>query len=124
MTNKQKSPYGVYLEYLQQGQLAYQYSTAANKAIFFPREICPETGLECLEWRVSKGFGTVYSTSAVHPREGAVYNVALIDCDEGFRLMSRVEQISPEQVKIGMRVQFKTHQPDGDDPYPVFVPVA
>jgi hypothetical protein len=27
-------------------------------------------------------------------------------------------------VKIGMRVQFKTHTPEGDDPYPVFVPVA
>ena len=124
MKNKQTSPYGVYLEHLQKGVLAYQYSTEAKKAIFYPREICPETGLDCLEWRISKGLGTVYSTSAVHPRDGSTYNVSLIDCDEGFRLMSRVQDIAPEHVTIGMRVQFKTHTPSGDDPYPVFVPVA
>lgn len=124
MTNKPLSPYGMYLAHLQKGELAYQFSTVAKKPIFFPREICPESGLDCLEWRVSKGLGTVYSTSAVHPRDGATYNVALIDCDEGFRLMSRVEKIAPEDVKIGMRVQFMTHTPEGDDPYPIFVPVA
>jgi uncharacterized OB-fold protein len=49
--------------------------------------------------------------------------VALIDCDEGFRLMSRVEGIDPMQVKIGQRVRFRVHRPGGDDPpYPVFVP--
>jgi uncharacterized OB-fold protein len=57
-------------------------------------------------------------------RDGAPYNVALIDCDEGFRLMSRVEDIPAMDVKIGLRVQFKTHTPEGDDPYPVFIPVA
>ena len=50
--------------------------------------------------------------------------MALIDCDEGFRLMSRVEDIPPEAVKIGMRVRFRVHRPGGDEPpYPVFVPV-
>jgi uncharacterized OB-fold protein len=44
--------------------------------------------------------------------------------DEGFRLMSRVEGIDPMDVRIGMRVRFRVHQPDGDeDPYPVFTPV-
>ena len=61
----------------------------------------------------------------VHPaREGTPYNVALIDCDEGFRLMSRVEDLPPEVVRIGMRVKFRVHRPAGDEPpYPVFVPV-
>jgi uncharacterized OB-fold protein len=47
-----------------------------------------------------------------------------VDCDEGFRLMSRVEDIAPEQVRIGQRVRFRVHRPDGDEaPYPVFAPV-
>jgi uncharacterized OB-fold protein len=73
----------------------------------------------------SNGLGTVYATTVVHPaREGGPYNVALIDCDEGFRLMSRVEGIAPEAVRIGMRVKFRVHRPGGDEsPYPVFVPM-
>jgi uncharacterized OB-fold protein len=77
------SPYSIYVEHLKAGQLAYQYSTAARKAVFFPRVLCPYSGEDCLEWRVSSGMGTVYSTSVVHPRKGDPYNVALIDCDEG-----------------------------------------
>ena len=47
----------------------------------------------------------------------------LIDCDEGFRLMGRVEETDPMAVRIGMRVKFRTHPAEGDQPaYPVFVP--
>src|SRR5262249_4382363 len=67
--------------------------------------------------------GTVHATTVVHPAEGKPFNVALIDCDEGFRLMSRVEDIAPEQERIGQRVRFRVHQPGGEEPpYPVFVP--
>ena len=63
-------------------------------------------------------------TTVVHPQQGEPYNVALIDVDEGFRMMSRVEDIAPTQVRIGMRVKFRTHQAEGDEPpYPVFTPV-
>jgi uncharacterized OB-fold protein len=37
----------------------------------------------------------------------ANYNVALIDLEEGPRMMSRVEGIAPEAVKIGMKVKAK-----------------
>jgi acetyl-CoA acetyltransferase len=58
------------------------------------------------------------------PVEGVPYNVALIDCDEGFRLMSRVEGVPSDSVTIGMRVRFRVHHPGGDaEPVPVFTPV-
>jgi len=120
-----QSPLAVYQGYLDRGELAYQWSPVANRAVFFPRVICPFTGSDDLEWRISGGLGTVYATTVTHPREGAPYNVALIDMDEGFRLMSRVEGIAPEAVKIGMRVRFRVHRPGGDEPaYPVFAPWA
>ena len=78
--------------------------------MFYPRVLCPFTGSDELEWRVSKGLGTVYATTVVHPAEGKPFNVALVDCDEGFRLMSRVEDIAPEQVRIGQRVRFRVHK--------------
>ena len=100
MPNDTTSPLATYISHLEKGELAYQFSPAANRAVFFPRLLCPFTGSETLEWRVSKGRGTVHATTVVHPAEGAPFNVALVDCDEGFRLMSRVEDISPDAVKI------------------------
>jgi uncharacterized protein len=126
MERMAESPLAVYQSHLEQGELAYQWSPEAQRAVFYPRVICPFTGSDRLQWRVSAGLGTVYATTVVHPaREGAPYNVALIDCDEGFRLMSRVEDIAPEAVGIGMRVKLRIHRPGGDEPpYPVFVPAG
>jgi uncharacterized OB-fold protein len=124
MQRMAESPLAVYQAHLEKGELAYQWSLEASRAVFYPRVICPFTGSDRLEWRVSAGLGTVYATTVTHPREGAPYNVALIDCDEGFRLMSRVEDIAPEEVRIGMRVRLRVHRTAGDEPaYPAFVPV-
>jgi uncharacterized OB-fold protein len=65
----------------------------------------------------------VYATTVVYYKNEPPLNVALIDLDEGFRMMSRVEGIDPMHVKIGMRVRVKMLP--GDDkqpPYPVFTP--
>ena len=123
MPSNQDAPLKTYLDHLARGELAYQFSPEAGRAVFYPRMLCPFTGSDRLEWRISKGLGTVYATTVVHPIEGKPFNVALIDCDEGFRLMSRVEDIAPEQVRIGQRVRFRVHQPGGEPPQPVFVPV-
>ena len=117
------SPLTTYIEHLKRGELGYQFSPSLNKAVFYPRVIAPVTGADDLEWRVSKGLGTVHATTVVHPQQGAPYNVCLVDVDEGFRMMSRVEDIDPKAVKIGLRVAFRVHTPGGDeDPYPVFTP--
>ena len=124
MENAKQSPLGIYLDYLRQGKLAYQFSPASGKPVFYPRVVCPDTGSEVLEWYVSKGLGTVHATTVVHPQQGDAYNVCLIDVDEGFRLMSRVENIAPDAVVIGMRVTFHTYEPGGDEtPMPVFMPI-
>jgi uncharacterized OB-fold protein len=124
MENAKQSPLGAYNEYLRAGKLAYQFSPASGKAVFYPRIVCPDTGSENLEWRISAGLGTVHATTVVHPQQGAPYNVCLVDIDEGYRMMSRVEDIDPMAVKIGMRVQFRAHEQGGDEPpIPVFTPV-
>jgi hypothetical protein len=120
---KQKSPYGIYLEHCRNGELAYQVSTADGKAVFYPRVAAPGSGDTGLEWRVSKGQGTVHATTVVYYRNEPPLNVALIDLDEGFRMMSRVEGIDPLQVKIGMRVRVRMNPGDEKQPpYPVFTP--
>ena len=130
-TPAKTSPLATYHAHLAKGELAYQFSTAAGRPVFYPRVVCPYTGTDKLEWRVSKGLGTVHATTVVQPQEGSPYNVALIDCDEGFRMMSRVDGVAPEAVKIGMRVKLKI-LPAGapnpktgeqEPPLPVFVSV-
>jgi uncharacterized OB-fold protein len=118
-----ESPLKTYITHLERGELAYQFSPSSGAAVFYPRVIAPKTGAADLEWRISQGLGTVHATTVVHPQQGEPYNVALIDIDEGFRMMSRVEDIAPSSVRIGMRVKFRVHAAEGDEPpYPVFTP--
>lgn len=116
-----ESPLATYQRHLRAGQLAYQYSPDAGRAVFFPRLVCPFSGNSELQWRISQGYGTVHATTVVFPREGEPYNVALIDVDEGFRMMSRVEGLTPQEVRIGMRVRVRIVPQAGEDaPLPLF----
>jgi uncharacterized OB-fold protein len=115
------SPLTTYNIHLERDELAYQFSPSTGEPVFYPRVIAPKTGKADLEWRISKGLGTVHATTVVHPQQGEPYNVALIDVDEGFRMMSRVEDIPPAEVRIGMRVRFRAHK-DEESPYAVFTP--
>jgi uncharacterized OB-fold protein len=116
-----ESPLTVYQAQLDKGELAYQWDEAASRAVFYPRVVSPWSGSTDMEWRVSKGLGTVYATTVTYPFQGDGYNIALIDVDEGFRLMGRVEETDPLAVKIGMRVKFRTHPGTENQPaYPVF----
>lgn len=118
-----KSPATIYQEHCARGELAYQVRTDTGEAVFYPRFMSPGTAEPTLEWRVSKGEGTVYTTTTIAPRKGDAYDVSMIELDEGFRMMSRVEGIDPMDVEIGMRVKVRMHQPGGDEPpYPVFDP--
>lgn len=121
------SPLATFRAHLSQGKLAYQYDTQTDKPVFFPRVIAPGSGNPALEWRISQGLGTVYACTVIAPRIAPAYNVVLIDMDEGFRLMSRVEGVSAEEIHIGLRVRVRVVQGTGGDgdisatpPYPVF----
>jgi uncharacterized OB-fold protein len=123
MDLNKESPYGTFLAHIKKGELAYQVD-ADGKAVFYPRAMAPITG-SALQWRVSKGLGTVYATTVVHSKGENPFNVAMIDLDEGFRMMSRVEDVDPMQVKIGMRVKVRMHPGDEKQPpYPVFTPAG
>ena len=117
-----KSPLTLYQEHLDRGELAYQVSD--GRPVFFPRVAAPGTGSTDLGWQVSKGEGAVYATTVVHYKGEPPLNIALIELDEGFRMMSRVEDIPAESVRIGMRVRLRVlPAAEGRAALPVFVPV-
>jgi uncharacterized protein len=99
------APAVAYRRHLENGKLGYQRCAGCSAAIFYPRVLCPFCGSSELEWCESVGRGTVYATTAVHSRNRAPRNVVLVDLDEGFRMMSRVEGVPAEEVEIGTRVR-------------------
>jgi uncharacterized OB-fold protein len=83
---------------------AYQRCEDCRAAIHPRRVLCPVCGSRRLADARSAGRGVVYSTTTVHAREER-YNVALVDLDEGFPVMSEVVGIAPDDVSIGMAVR-------------------
>lgn len=111
-----------FLRHLTEGRFMLQRSRATGRYIFYPRVAEPLTGSTDLEWVAACGRGIVYATTVVRQRPPAAdYNVALIDLEEGVRMMSRVEEIEPEKVAIGMRVSARVRR-DGDAAIVVFTP--
>lgn len=96
-----------YTAHLQAGQFRIQHCEGCSKHVFYPRVLCPHCASDRLRWVEPAGTGTVYSTTVVRRSDdkGGPYNVALIDLDEGVRLMSCVEKIAPDAVRIGLRVR-------------------
>jgi uncharacterized protein len=117
-------PAAIYRDNLAAGKFAIQICDACgDKAVFPPRAICPACGGTALHWQDAGGAGTVYATTVVRdrPENGGDRNIALIDLAEGARLMSRVEGMPPEQVRIGMAVTARIAKTDAG-PLLVFDP--
>jgi len=115
-----------YQAFLQAGRFMIQRGQASGRHHFYPRAIEPGTGHIDLEWVPASGLGTVYSTTVVRAKPPAVsYNVALVDLAEGPRMMSRVEGVAPEDVRVGMVVRARiTHdEGNGGNAFVVFDPV-
>jgi uncharacterized protein len=85
--------------------------------------LCPVCGSASFAWEESGGRGTVYATTAVYHRDREPHNVALVDLEEGFRMMSCIEGVPVEEVEVEMDVAFAVREEDGE-PAAVFVPVA
>jgi uncharacterized OB-fold protein len=116
------SPDAVWRDALAGGRVLLQRARASGTHFFPPRLAEPRTGDEEWDWVEASGLGTVYSVTVVNRKPPAApYNVALIDLDEGPRMMSRVEGVPAEAVTIGLRVRARIDAA-GDAPILLFDP--
>lgn len=115
-------PAAEYQSRLQDGVFAIQKCAGCSSHIFYPRLNCPECGANQLDWVTASGGGTVYSTSVVRRRSdrGGDYNVCIVELAEGPRMLSRVENVAPEDVSIGQEVRARIV--GDDDKFIVFDP--
>jgi uncharacterized OB-fold protein len=99
-----------------------QRSAGTGGAVFYPRIAEPGTGAEDLDWVETSGRGTVHAVTVVRKKDPAEsYNIVLIDLEEGPRLMSRIDGIDNDAIRIGAPVAARIVT-EGDKPLLVFVP--
>jgi uncharacterized protein len=108
-----------YWEGLARGELRIQRCDACSRAVFYPRALCPHCFSDQLSWIVATGKGTIYSYTVAHQAYGlfagdAPFIVAIIELEEGVRMMSRIIDAPREQVKVGAAVQV-TFEAVGED---------
>ncbi len=110
-------------------ELRYQQCANCSTIIFYPRRVCSGCTNGKLEWKVSKGLGSIYTYSIVrlsyHPffKQKLPYVVAYIDLDEGLRILSNVIEHDPETIKIGMKVSLEWEEHENLN-IPLFKPIA
>jgi uncharacterized protein len=109
-------------------RLLVQWCDPCDQPIFYPREVCPTCLGTDLSWRASAGSATVHALSVQH-RAGnpfladrVPYVVALVDLDEGIRMMTNVVDCDPESVHIGQRVRVAWEPMSDGRNLPVFAP--
>lgn len=99
-----------YWEGLAQGELRIQRCASCSRAVFYPRSLCPHCHADNLSWIVASGRGTIYSYTVAHQAFGMFaeetpFIVAIIELEEGVRMMSRIIDAPRERVAIGLPVQ-------------------
>ncbi|MGY4167731.1 Zn-ribbon domain-containing OB-fold protein [Bradyrhizobium sp. USDA 4529] len=111
-----RGPQTIYESFLAEGRFMIQRARRTGEHVFYPKVMSP-SGETDLEWVEACGGGTVYAITVNRKREGS-YNVALIDLDEGPRMMATL--VGVETVAIGSRVRARIEQ--GETPRVVFEP--
>ena len=114
-------------------ELRYPVCQSCDEVVFTPRRHCPSCGSRELEWKVSRGEGTVYTYSVIRKNrmpgfaDLGAYSVAYIDLDEGFRMLSGIVGVDDpnRDIHIGQRVRVEFEdQDEGEYPIPLFRPIG
>ncbi len=108
----------------QAGELRLQQCQKCELHQFYPRIYCSHCGADELHWNAASGRGRIASFTVVRrgisPAYPAPYVVALIDLEEGPRMMSNVVGCDPETVRVGQPVRVAFEAWGAEHTLPVF----
>lgn len=110
------------------GRLVAQRCLGCGRLRHPPRPMCPQCHSLGFEVVNLSGVGEVYSYALLHHPQNPAFEypvvAALIDLEEGVRLLSNLIDIDPADVRIGMRVSVEFRPTRHDGAVPVFKPAA
>ena len=120
-----------YWDAARRGELLVQQCGECDQRPFPPRAHCPDCGSVDLQWRPVSGRGTVYTFTIArrppHPvfADHCPMAIAVVELEEGPRMISNILGCDPAAVEIGMAVEVSFEELDDSDvALPVFVPVT
>ena len=93
-----------------EGRLLYQECPKCGNRQLYPRVACTKCGATP-EWRDASGRGTVHTFTVIRQnwaapfKELMPYVVAMVELDEGPRMMTNLTDCTPDDVSIGMPVE-------------------
>jgi uncharacterized OB-fold protein len=92
-------------------KLLYQHCQDCGEVIFFPKYLCPNCMSHNLEWLESEGRGKIdtftvtYNFAPPAFMAEVPYCVAIIELDEGYRMMSNMVECDFNELECGMPVE-------------------
>ncbi len=102
-----------------EGKLLIQCCNDCKSKIFYPRKFCPECWSANLGWMEASGkakihtFSTAYANVEPKFMDELPYTIAYVDLDEGIRMMTRIVECKPEDIKFDMEVEVVFHERGG-----------
>ena len=115
-----------YWEAAKHGELRIQHCKACDHWQFYPRPFCLNCESDDLQWQQTSGLGSIYTFTVNHRalnpfmKTRLPYVVAIVQLDEGPRLMANVLDAKPGEVAIGTRVQVRFEPVSEDITLPQF----
>ncbi len=110
----------------QEERLVIRKCSACGELHFMPRFLCPACWSTELEWVQASGRGTVHSYSVVRRASApefadrVPYVIALIDLEEGPRMMANILGEDALQVRVGDAVDVCFEEREGGKKVPQF----
>jgi hypothetical protein len=90
--------------------------------------MCPSCGADKQDWVVASGRGTVFSYVVHHhppvPGKQLPFVVALVELEEGVRMLGELIDVDPAAVRVGLPVQLALTRIDDELTLPFWRPVA
>jgi len=97
-------------------RLLFQRCRACGNAWHPPMPICPDCHSADLDWQPAAGGGHVYTYTVVHHpthpsfEDEVPYVVAVVELDEGPRMVTNIKGCNVGEVRCGMRVRIVFEQ--------------
>ena len=112
--------------------MSIQRCSACRRYVFYPRMHCPACFGRDLAWMPVSGRGVVHAFTVVHYhstpafRADTPYVVALIELDEGVRMMSNLVDVTPDpqHVRVGLPVEVVYDDVTSEIALPKFRPTS
>lgn len=107
------------------GELSLGECNACSSQFHYPRGHCPDCFSDNVEITAAAGTGTIYSHTKMEsvpgwPEEALPLRLAMVELDEGPRLLTNLVDSDPDEIRVGAPVEVVFQETEADLAVPTF----